>query len=104
MANERELCAEIVQSGTWLYDNQVLSEVWIVKQNFEFHREPDFPDGPEELNADGRLSGTDSSTPVRNASSDSMLGSCSTFVVAWSRPNTADGALSAIPPPETCQA
>jgi hypothetical protein len=29
MANERELCAEIVQSGTWLYDNQVLSEVWI---------------------------------------------------------------------------
>jgi hypothetical protein len=53
MANERELCAEIVQSGTWLYDNQVLSEVWIVKQNFEFHYEPDFPDGPEELNADG---------------------------------------------------
>jgi hypothetical protein len=42
--------------------------------------------------------------PVRNAGSDSMLGSCSTFVVAWSRPNTADGALSAIPPPETCQA
>jgi hypothetical protein len=31
----------------------VLSEVWIVKQNFEFHYEPDFPDGPEELNADG---------------------------------------------------
>jgi hypothetical protein len=26
-----------------------------------------------------------------------MLGSCSTFVVAWSRPNTAHGALSAIP-------
>jgi len=53
MANERELCAENVQSGTWLYDNQGLSEVWIVKQNFEFHYEPDFPDGPEELNADG---------------------------------------------------
>jgi hypothetical protein len=42
--------------------------------------------------------------PVRNAGGDSMLGSCSTFVVAWSRPNTADRALSAIPPPETCQA
>jgi hypothetical protein len=41
MANERELCAEIVQ-----YDNQVVSELWIVKQNFEFHYEPDFPDGP----------------------------------------------------------
>jgi hypothetical protein len=44
-----------------------------------------------------RLLGTASSTPVRNASSDSMLSSCSTFVVAWSRPNTADGALVSYP-------
>jgi hypothetical protein len=51
--SERQLLAEIVQSGTWLYDNQLLSEVWIVKQNFEYHYEPDFPDGAEDLNSDG---------------------------------------------------
>jgi hypothetical protein len=51
--SERKLCAEVVHSGTWLYDDQVLSEVWIVKQNFEYHYEPDFASGPEELNADG---------------------------------------------------
>jgi hypothetical protein len=51
--SEEELRAEIVQSGTWQYDNQLLSEVWIVKQNFEYHYEPDFPDGPEDLNSDG---------------------------------------------------
>jgi hypothetical protein len=50
---ERELWAEIVQSGTWLYDNQVPYEVWIVKQNFEFYYEPEYSDGPEELNSDG---------------------------------------------------
>ena len=31
---DRELWAEIVQSGTWLYDGQVLRDVWIVRQNF----------------------------------------------------------------------
>jgi len=51
--SERELCAEIVQSGTWLYAGEVLSEVWIVKQNFESLYEPDFDDGPEEVNGDG---------------------------------------------------
>jgi hypothetical protein len=53
MASERELSAEIVRSGTWLYDNTVLSEVWIVQQNFEYHYEAEFSDGPEELNTDG---------------------------------------------------
>lgn len=52
MDTERDLRAEIVMSGTWLYDNQVPSEVWIVKQNFEYHYEPGFSDGPEELNSD----------------------------------------------------
>ena len=41
---------------------------------------------------------------IRQLEEETMLGSCSTFVVAWSRPNTADGALSAIQLPETCQA
>jgi len=50
---EREPCAEIVQSGTWLYDNLIPYEVWIVKQNFEYWYEPDYANGPEELNSDG---------------------------------------------------
>lgn len=51
--SNRELRAEIVQSGTWLYADQVPTDVWIVKQNFEYHYEEDFADGPEELNSDG---------------------------------------------------
>jgi hypothetical protein len=50
---ERELHAEIVQSGTWLYAEVVPTEVWIVRQNFEYHYEPDFANGPEDLNPDG---------------------------------------------------
>ncbi len=50
--NDRELRAEIVQSGTWLYADEVPTDVWIVKQNFEYHREEDYDDGPEELNSD----------------------------------------------------
>jgi hypothetical protein len=38
---------------TWLYDEQVPSEVWIVKQDFEYHYEEDFSDGPELLNSEG---------------------------------------------------
>ena len=53
IVSERELRAEIVQSGTWLYADQVPTDVWIVKQNFEYHYEGDYSDGPEELNADG---------------------------------------------------
>jgi hypothetical protein len=53
MMSERELHAEIVKSGTWLYDEQVPSEVWIVKQDFEYHYEEDFSDGPEQLNSEG---------------------------------------------------
>lgn len=51
--NERELRAEIVQSGNWLYDSQIPTEVWIVKQNFEYHFELGYSDEPEELNEDG---------------------------------------------------
>ena len=51
--NDRELQAEIVQSGTWLYGDQVPTEVWIVQQNFEYHYEEDFCDDPEKLNSEG---------------------------------------------------
>jgi hypothetical protein len=51
----RELLAEIVQSGTWLYADEVLTEVWIVKKNFDYHYEAGFADGPEELNQDGEV-------------------------------------------------
>ncbi len=51
--SDRELRAEIVQSGTWLYGDQVPTDVWIIRQNFEYHYEEDYPDGPEELNSDG---------------------------------------------------
>lgn len=50
---ERELRSEIVQSGVWLYDNSVPTDVWIVKQNFEYWYEADFADSPEELDAEG---------------------------------------------------
>jgi hypothetical protein len=36
---KRELYAEIVKSGTWLYDGLIPSEIWIVRQNFEYHYE-----------------------------------------------------------------
>ncbi len=48
---ERKLRTEIIQSGSWLYDDQVLTEVWIVRQNFEYHYEPDYSAGPEKLNS-----------------------------------------------------
>jgi hypothetical protein len=51
--SEREFRTEIVQSGTWLYAGEVLTEIWIVKQNFESWYEANFDDGPEELNEDG---------------------------------------------------
>jgi hypothetical protein len=52
---ERELQAEIVKSGTWLYDQQVPSDVWIVRQNFEYHYDEGLEDGPEQLNAEGEV-------------------------------------------------
>lgn len=45
--SERELRSEMVQSGAWLYDNSVPTDVWVVKQNFEYWYEPDFSDTPE---------------------------------------------------------
>jgi hypothetical protein len=50
---EREERAEIVKSGTWLYDGSIPSEIWIVKQNFEYHYEPEWSDEPERLNENG---------------------------------------------------
>ena len=51
--SEREFRTEIVQSGKWLYAGEVLTEIWIVKQNFESWYEADFDDHPEELNDEG---------------------------------------------------
>jgi hypothetical protein len=49
--------AEIVKSGTWVYDGLVPwlvpSDVWIVKQNFEYHYEEEYEGEPEKLNEDG---------------------------------------------------
>src|SRR5471030_12837 len=52
---EKQLYAEIVKSGTWLYDNQVPHEAWIVHQNFDFYYGEGYEDGPEILNPDGEL-------------------------------------------------
>jgi len=52
---EQDLCCEIVQSGQWLYDNSVPTDVWIVRQNFEYWYEPDFSNGPEQLNENGEI-------------------------------------------------
>ena len=47
--------AEIVKSGRWLYDEQVPHEVWIVRQNFDFHYDEGYEDEPERLNQDGEV-------------------------------------------------
>jgi hypothetical protein len=47
--------AEIVKSGTWLYDHHVPHGVWIVRQNFDFHWDEGFEDKPERLNPDGEV-------------------------------------------------
>jgi len=52
---EKALYAEIVKSGTWLYDNQVPHEIWIVRQNFDFYYEEGYEDSPEELDEDGEV-------------------------------------------------
>jgi len=51
----KQLFAEIVRSGTWLYDNQVPHEVWIVRQNFDYYYEDGYEDGPEILNPNGEV-------------------------------------------------
>ena len=53
--SERELRAEIVRSGKWLYDGAVPFEVWIVRQNFEYWFEEEYSDEPEKLNQDGEI-------------------------------------------------
>jgi len=45
--------AQIVKSGTWLYDQTVPHEIWIVRQNFDYYYEEGFENGPEDLNEDG---------------------------------------------------
>lgn len=50
----KELKAEIVKSGTWLYGGEVEYEVWIVKQNFQYDYEEEYDDA-EELNESGEV-------------------------------------------------
>jgi hypothetical protein len=45
--------AQIVKSGTWLYDGSIPHEVWIVKQNFDYHYDPGYEDTAEKLNSEG---------------------------------------------------
>jgi hypothetical protein len=47
--------AEIVKSGTWLYDELVPHGVWILRQNFDYYWEEGFEDEPVRLNQDGEL-------------------------------------------------
>ena len=50
MNNGEERRAQIVKSGTWLYDQKVPHEVWIVQQNFDYYYDEGFEDSPEILN------------------------------------------------------
>ena len=50
----KELKAEIVKSGTWLYGDMVEYEIWIVKQNFQYDHEEEY-DNSEELNQSGEV-------------------------------------------------
>jgi hypothetical protein len=45
----------IVKSGTWLYDGSVPYEVWIVRQNFDYHYDEGYEDDSQDLNADGEV-------------------------------------------------
>jgi hypothetical protein len=47
--------APIVKSGTCLYDRSIPHEVWIVRQNFEYHFDPGYEDAAENLNQDGEF-------------------------------------------------
>lgn len=45
---------ELVKTGSWLYDNQVLKSVWIIKQNWDYYYEgPEYTEGEPHLNKDG---------------------------------------------------
>jgi hypothetical protein len=41
-----ELQAQIVKSGTWLYDDTVPHEVWIGRQNFDYYDDEGYRDTP----------------------------------------------------------
>jgi|SRR5579862_9892753 hypothetical protein len=41
-----ELQAQIIKSGTWLYDGISPHEVWIVKQNFDYYDDEGYQDTP----------------------------------------------------------
>lgn len=47
--------AQIVKSGIWLYDNSVPHEVWVVRQNFDYHYDAGYEDLAEKLNVEGFL-------------------------------------------------
>ncbi len=66
---EKTLNAEIVKSGTWLYDSLVPHEVWIVRQNFDFYYEEGYEDHPEALTKTERSSTKSSPTTEPYAAS-----------------------------------
>jgi hypothetical protein len=55
LSDQRAERAEIVKSGTWLYDETVFHDVWVVKQNFDYYYDEGLKDQPEELNSEGEL-------------------------------------------------
>ncbi len=63
----KELKAEIVKSGTWLYAGEFPHEIWIVKQNFEYDYE-------EEYEEKERLSETGEVYKVLYAKDGSVIG------------------------------
>jgi hypothetical protein len=47
--------AQIVKSGTWLYNGSIPHEVWIVRQNLDYHVDPGYEDAAENLDEDGEF-------------------------------------------------
>jgi hypothetical protein len=47
--------AQILKSGTWLYNGSISHEVWIVRQKFDYFYDAGYEDAPEKLNSDGEL-------------------------------------------------
>jgi len=73
--------AEIVKSGTWLYDGTVPHEVWIVKQNFDYHYDAGYEDSPEKLNNQGFVFQV---VVARDGKVDTVLPACDSMAKAIS--------------------
>ena len=74
--------AEIVKSGTWLYDGTVPHEVWIIKQNFDYHYDQGYEDSPEELNSAGLVFQV---VVARDGNVETVLPACDSMAKAISK-------------------